>query len=144
MAFLFRLLNPTSVRTTKLTRVLFVRHDAWDRIAASHPVDCALVMRNVRDRLAHSSDDMMVDEELKTVYKNLVVAVDSILESQASNKVGELCAASASGDVFAMRRILASGFNADSADYYGRTPLHAAAGARFFLSCIGGRARGRP
>lgn len=104
-----------------------MRHDAWDRIAASHPVDASLVLRNVREKLHVSSDDDGVDPELRVVYRNLVVAVDSILESQASNKVGELCSASAAGDVFAMRRILAGGFDADSSDYYGRTPLHAAA-----------------
>lgn len=92
------------------------------------------VMQNVKARLAaNAKEDSGVHEDLRRIYKDLGVAVESILSTQGNDRVKELAHAAVNGDLFGMRRVLVS-FSPDAADGTGRVALHNAAAQGVIVS----------
>lgn len=133
-AFVYGLEQPFSVRTAELCRVLFIRADSWKNMATSHASDARMVCELVYDRVKESSQRPGLAPEVEAMYAQLVAAIDAVQAQQCVDQVGQLCLAAAGGDMFAMQRALAGGFDPNLSDYDGRT-------ARFLrlrLRCGGG------
>lgn len=141
MAFLFNLLEPFTVRSTSICRMLVLKRDAWTEMQASYPGDVSMVERAVSNELMARADTARnlprhqdasrarLDAQLLTVYATYEDFVGSVMLEKQQDKVAELCVAAAAGNQVAMRRALAGGLNPNTGDYDRRTALHVAAAA---------------
>lgn len=97
-ALVYGLLQPFSVRSKSLCRVLFVRVEQWKKICASHPTDGRIVADIVHQRVKHMAADPAQPPQVVAVLDTIVVAVNELLRQQMIDQAGRLClAASVSG-----------------------------------------------
>jgi len=142
VAFVFHLPQPWSVRTTSLSRMLFIRHEFWERVRAARSHDARELECRVDEAVTLSAEQAEADAtaeaaagsprapaavRLARVCSALARKVRGKLAQQDRQATREAASAAAAGDVAALRRVLASGVSPRAAGADGRTPLHVAA-----------------
>lgn len=142
VAFIFALPQPWGVRTTSLSRMLFIRHDFWERVRGARPHDAREMSGRIAEAVARRAEQADADAtnalegnsaralafvRIAQIYSALARKVRGKLAQREREAAREAANAAAAGDVPGLRRVLASGVSTDAADGDGRTPLHVAA-----------------
>ena len=142
VAFVFSLPQPWGVRTTSLARMLFIRHDFWERVRGARPHDARELAGRISEAVARRAVQADADAaaavaagaprapaavRVAQIYSGLARKVRGKVAQREREAAREAANAAAAGDVAGLRRVLASGVSPGAADADGRTPLHVAA-----------------
>ena len=142
VAFVFSLPQPWSVRTTSLARMLFIRHDFWERVRGARPHDARELAGRISEAVARRAVQADADAaaavaagaprapaavRVAQIYSALARKVRGKVAQREREAAREAANAAAAGDVAGLRRVLASGVSPGAVDADGRTPLHVAA-----------------
>jgi ankyrin repeat protein len=138
VSFFFNLLQPFSVRTSKISRLLILRKDDWLKLEPSYPIDTTLCkkscfnnvisqIKQLREPGHKFTSSAVIDREIMEIYNDLERDMFYAESQWEHDKIAELCLAAAADNIVVIKRILICGINVNSSDYDKRNPLMVAA-----------------
>lgn len=139
VSFIFNILQPFTVRTSRICRLLMLQKDVWlKRLEISYPIDSTLFKRSCFNHIVDSikqfrepgytfTSSKVVDTEIMEIYDDLEKELSYSEAQWEHDTVSEICLAAASDNIVAIKKILMCGISVNACDYDKRNALMVAA-----------------